>query len=259
MHSYFYSWHALSWVLPSHSQKKIELSGNIIIFLTQLVPFCFMLSFSQTFWDEVVLIDLLVNITPSDALFGAIPHNRVLFIPSWYDLRIFGCRCFVLLPHELSPRVVLCVSFGVNVEYKGYHCYDLITPHVRILHHVAFDESLPTFRQRSLTLVFSPLWTLAPRFLIHPPLPLLLLTPSSPSTLVPNPRVTAPAPAAQPPWLPPALMVSLPVNPTCAWSVEFYISTLLFAHLSPNISLWFYISCHLYTCLLNFSFWLSTA
>jgi len=73
-------------------------------------------SVPSEFWEEVVLtVVSLINTISSS-------HSSVLFpfeklyghVPNYSSFRVFGCTCFVLLPHaersKLSSRSVICLS-----------------------------------------------------------------------------------------------------------------------------------------------------
>ena len=73
-------------------------------------------------------------------------------LPSYHDLRAFGCTCYPNLtattPHKLAPRSSLCVFLGYSPDHKGYRCLDLATNRVIISRHVVFDETTFPFSFR---------------------------------------------------------------------------------------------------------------
>jgi hypothetical protein len=84
--------------------------------------------------------------TPFFALYGT--------LPSYHDLRTFGCTCYPHLtdttPHKLALRSSLCAFLGYSPGHKGYRCVNLATNRVIVSRHVVFfDEStFPFARER---------------------------------------------------------------------------------------------------------------
>ncbi|KAE8649813.1 hypothetical protein Csa_012717 [Cucumis sativus] len=103
-------------------------------------------AYPKKFWGEVALTSVYIfnrlsskvthNVSPFERLYGT--------SPSYFNLKIFCCACFVLLhPHEhtkLEPRARLCCFLGYGTEHKGFRCWDLISQRLRISRHVTFWE-----------------------------------------------------------------------------------------------------------------------
>ena len=98
------------------------------------------------FWCEALSTTVhLINRLPSPTL-----HNVSLFYklfgysPSYFNLRTFGCVCFVhLAPHErhkLINQSVKCAFVGYVINKKGYVCYDLQLRRIRVSRNVVFFE-----------------------------------------------------------------------------------------------------------------------
>ena len=71
----------------------------------------------------------LINRLPSPMLNHVSPFSKLFgHSPLYFDLRTFGCVCFVHLPtherHKLTTQSVKCVFLGYAILYKGYVCYD---------------------------------------------------------------------------------------------------------------------------------------
>ncbi|KAL6321792.1 hypothetical protein AAG906_035485 [Vitis piasezkii] len=83
----------------------------------------------------LVLID--TQFSTSIKLFG---HS-----PLYYDLRTFGCVCFVHLPtherHKLTAQSVKCAFLGYAIPHKGYVCYDPHARRIRVSRNVIFFEN----------------------------------------------------------------------------------------------------------------------
>ena len=77
------------------------------------------------------------HVSPFSKLFG---HS-----PLYYDLRTFGCVCFVHLPpherHKLTAQYVMCVFLGYDIPHKGYVCYDPHASRIRVSRNVIFFEN----------------------------------------------------------------------------------------------------------------------
>ena len=84
--------------------------------------------------------------------------------PSYTNLRIFGCVCFVHLPpheqHKLFAQYVRCAFLGYNVCQKGFVCYDPTLHSTRISKNVIFFENQHFFHvsyvPSSSTMVLPP-------------------------------------------------------------------------------------------------------
>ena len=143
------------------------------------------------FWpDTVSTATYLIIIQPSCAFHGGIPYEHLWGkTPDYSSLRLFGCLCYVLAPHE---RTTLSVFMGYSAEQKGYRCWDPVARRMRISHNVTSDEYRPFYPRPSdvsATAVVKPLsflTSLIPLsplcfFLLPPPpptIPLLCLLPS---------------------------------------------------------------------------------
>ncbi|KAL4035953.1 hypothetical protein IC575_004667 [Cucumis melo] len=85
-------------------------------------------SCSENFWGEAALTSVyVINRLPSQVIHNLSPFERLYDTPpSYSDLKVFGCACFVLLhPHEHTkpkPRAHLCCFLGYGTEHKGFHC-----------------------------------------------------------------------------------------------------------------------------------------
>ena len=99
--------------------------------------------------------------------------------PSYANLRVFGCLCFVHVPpherHKLFAQSIRCAFLGYNVCQKGFVCYDPTLHRTHISRNVIFSENqlffhvsyvpssstvvLPSFEQQ-----FSDLPQVDPRF-----------------------------------------------------------------------------------------------
>ena len=79
---------------------------------------------------------VLENKSPYHCLFGA--H------PSYHDLRVFGCVCYVHIDRSLrnkfQDKAQKCRFVGYADDYKGYRCYDPTNKRIRISRNVVFDE-----------------------------------------------------------------------------------------------------------------------
>ena len=74
--------------------------------------------------------------------------------PSYDNLRVFGCVCFVHLPpherHKLSSQSVRCSFLGYNVCQKGFVCYDPTLHRTCISRSVIFFENQHFFPVSSM-------------------------------------------------------------------------------------------------------------
>ena len=82
------------------------------------------------FWVEALkTATYLINSLPSQVSHMESPYFRLFAKqPSYANLRVFSCVCFVHLPpherHKLSGQSVRCAFLGYNVRQKGFVCYD---------------------------------------------------------------------------------------------------------------------------------------
>ena len=58
----------------------------------------------------------------------------------YYDLRTFGCVCFVYLPahewHKLTTQSIKCIFLGYAIPQKGYVCYDPYARRIQVSRNV---------------------------------------------------------------------------------------------------------------------------
>lgn len=87
-------------------------------------------SVPSSFWVEALSTAVyLINRLPSQVLDFESPFFCLYNIPpSYYDLHIFGCVCFVHLPplerHKLGAHSLQCAFIGYAPNQKGFLCYD---------------------------------------------------------------------------------------------------------------------------------------
>jgi histone deacetylase 1/2 len=117
----------------------------------------FQASMPPVYWaDALATATHIINRLPSKTLHMSTPIF-VLYgtLPSYHDLRIFGCTCYPNLTtttaHKLTPRSSLCAFLGYSPDHKGYWCLDLATNRVIISRHVVFDETNFPFAQHQPT------------------------------------------------------------------------------------------------------------
>jgi hypothetical protein len=115
----------------------------------------FQASMPPAYWaDALATATHIINRLPTKILNMSTPFFALYgSLPSYHDLRIFGCTCYPNLtataPHKLAPRSSLCVFLGYSPDHMGYRCLDLVTNRVIVSLHVVFDESTSPFaRQR---------------------------------------------------------------------------------------------------------------
>ncbi|CAL1369837.1 unnamed protein product [Linum trigynum] len=107
------------------------------------------------FWVEAVrTVIYLINRQVTPVLNQHSPHFMLFGKhPDYTRLRVFGCRCFVLLTakerHKLEPKVATCVFIGYSDRQKGYMCYDVVSRRVRISPHVVFMEQILHYKLHS--------------------------------------------------------------------------------------------------------------
>ena len=133
--------------VPTPPSRMEELNANIVTFLTLFVLNFFLLPVLKKFGERLpspqsmsstafLLMSFIHNVSPFERLYGT--------FPSYSNLKVFGCACFVLLhPHQhtkLEPRARLCCFLGYGTEHKGFRCWDPISLRLRISHHVTFWE-----------------------------------------------------------------------------------------------------------------------
>ncbi|WVZ90217.1 LOW QUALITY PROTEIN: hypothetical protein U9M48_036539 [Paspalum notatum var. saurae] len=104
-----------------------------------------------SFFGSLTGFDFLpLRLPPSSTLHGGIPLERLCGKAlDYFDLRLFGCVCYVLLaPRErtkLTAQSVECVFLGYSAEHKEYRCWDPVGRRMRISRDVVFDESRPFY------------------------------------------------------------------------------------------------------------------
>ncbi|KAL6332044.1 hypothetical protein AAG906_020403 [Vitis piasezkii] len=99
------------------------------------------------FWCEAFSTAVhLINHLPSSML-NHVSHFSKLFghSPLYFDLRTFGCVCFVHLPtheqHKLTAQSVKCVFLSYVIPHKGYVCYDPHAHRIQASRNVIFFEN----------------------------------------------------------------------------------------------------------------------
>ena len=104
-------------------------------------------SIPPRFWCEALSTTVhLINRLPS-SMTNHVSHFSKLFghSPLYFDLRTFGCVCFVHLPpherHKLTTQSVKCVFLGYAIPHKGYVCYDPHASRIRVSRNVIFFEN----------------------------------------------------------------------------------------------------------------------
>ena len=104
------------------------------------------------FWAEALATAThLINRRPCRATGSTTPF-QLLFgtVPSYSELRVFGCRCFpnmiATASHKLAARSIACVFIGYPADHRGYRCYDPESRRVITSRHVVFDEDVFPFR-----------------------------------------------------------------------------------------------------------------
>jgi len=99
------------------------------------------------FWCEALSTAIhLINRLPSSTLHNVSPFYKLFgYSPSYFNLRTFGCVCFVhLAPHErhkLTNQSVKCAFLGYAINKKGYVCYDPQLRRIRVSRNVVFFEN----------------------------------------------------------------------------------------------------------------------
>jgi hypothetical protein len=89
----------------------------------------------------------LHNILPSASLSGEISPYECLTqrLPDFSKLRVFGCKCFVLLPEKdrtskISPRAAEAIHLGNDNERNGYFVYIPSLDRFTTSYHITFHE-----------------------------------------------------------------------------------------------------------------------
>ncbi|KAL5703600.1 hypothetical protein ACHQM5_022129 [Ranunculus cassubicifolius] len=126
-------------------------------------------------WFEAVSTAVfLINRLPTSVLQWSSPFSCLYgTLPSYNQLRIFGCACYPYLgdyfTNKLMPKTVECIFLGYSSQHKGYRCLDPTSNRVYVSRHVRFDETtFPFITQRSPSelaesdLVFVPVLTPPP-------------------------------------------------------------------------------------------------
>ena len=99
------------------------------------------------FWCEALsTVVHLINWLHSPTLHNVSPLYKLFgYFPSYFNLRTFGCVCFVhLAPHErhkLTNQSVKCAFLGYAINKKSYVCYDLQHRRIRVSRNVVFFEN----------------------------------------------------------------------------------------------------------------------
>ena len=157
------------------------------------------------FWAEAVSTAVyLINLLPSPLLHDRSPGECLHGAPPRYDhLRVFGCRCYVLLPTrertKLTAQSAPCVFLGYSLEHKGYRCYDPVVRRIRYSRDVTFDESTPFYTPSSSTESHTPSVPL-PFLFTTTPLEDVSPVSTSPSTSSSTPPASpSPVPPEDPP------------------------------------------------------------
>ena len=120
-----------------------ELNANIATFLTLFALSFYLLLIQKNSGARLPsplsissIVFLQKSVSPFERLYGT--------SPSYFNLKIFGCACFVLLhPHQhtkLEPRARLCCFLGYGTEHKGFRCWDPISQRLHISRHVTSWE-----------------------------------------------------------------------------------------------------------------------
>lgn len=104
-------------------------------------------SVPSRFWVEAISTAVyLINRLPSPTLHLDSPYSRLFGVPLDYNsLHVFGCICFVHLPHverhKLDVQTVQCAFLGYSNSHKGFVCYDADANRPRISYNVIFFEN----------------------------------------------------------------------------------------------------------------------
>ena len=99
------------------------------------------------FWCEA--FSTVVHLTNHlvSPMLNHVSHFSKLFShsPLYFDLRTFGCVCFVHLPtherHKLTVQSVKCAFLGYAIPHKVYVCYDPHARHIQVSRNVIFFEN----------------------------------------------------------------------------------------------------------------------
>ncbi|KAL9239100.1 hypothetical protein vseg_013451 [Gypsophila vaccaria] len=92
------------------------------------------------------------NILPSKANRYISPTQSLyLRLPSYSNLRVFGCLCYPHLPsvsiNKLDAQSIPCAFLGYPPNHRGYLCLDLSTRKIIVSRHVTFHETVFPFQQ----------------------------------------------------------------------------------------------------------------
>uniref|UniRef100_A0A2N9IJD1 Retroviral polymerase SH3-like domain-containing protein n=1 Tax=Fagus sylvatica TaxID=28930 RepID=A0A2N9IJD1_FAGSY len=131
---------------PGKSQQNGRAERKHCYILDFVRAFLISASCPERFWGKPPLL----LVTPSTIFHPQLSKKCLILNVSvvlhllYSSFHVFGCACFVLLqPHEhskLEPGSHLCCFLGYEIEHKGYNCWDPISQHLRISHHVIFWE-----------------------------------------------------------------------------------------------------------------------
>ena len=118
---------------PHTFQQMEKYNANIITCILDSVRAQLVFaSYPKKFWGEIALIYVyVINRLSSQIIHNVSPFERLYNTPpSYFNLKVFGCACFVLLhPYEhnkLEPCAHLCCFLVYGIEHKGFCCWNPI-------------------------------------------------------------------------------------------------------------------------------------
>ena len=117
----------------------------------------------ESFWAEAVATaNFLRNQSPTTSLqetrfSGKTPHEALFGTrPSALKLRVFGCRCWALIPKEkrrkLHPKARKAIFIGYAPRQKGSKLLDIESKEIFTAIHVRFEEDTFTWNTESINL-----------------------------------------------------------------------------------------------------------